>query len=127
MPEEHLLPGKIETNSLIEHRIRARKACERFQGDVRFLFCVVAGNESRQHAGVRRLRDAGDQNHPHTRHRHHPELLEDDHVTVAAAEEDEILGKWKVQSILRPSPTRFVTRSRSRYSSSGMAYLRVML
>ena len=31
------------------------------------------------------------------------------------------------QSILRASPTRFVTRSRSRYSSSGMAYLRVML
>ena len=48
-------------------------------------------------------------------------------MTVAAAEEDEILSKWKVQSILRASPTRFVTRSRSRYSSSGMAYLRVML
>ena len=34
---------------------------------------------------------------PAPRHRHHPELLEDDHVTVAAAEEDEILSKWKVQ------------------------------
>jgi four helix bundle protein len=32
-----------------------------------------------------------------------------------------------VQRIFRVSPTRLVTRSRSRYSSSGMAYLRVML
>ena len=127
LPEEHLLPREIETNGLIEHRIRARKARERFEVDVRFFFCVVAGNESGQHARVRRLHHARDKGHAGSRKRRHPELLEDDHVTVAAAEEDESLSKWKGQSILRASPTRFVTRSRSRYSSSGIAYLRVML
>jgi hypothetical protein len=41
-------------------------------------------------------------------------------MAVAAAEEDEVL-----QSIFRVSPTRLVTRSRSSYSRSGIAYFRV--
>src|SRR5580704_15835095 len=52
----------------------------------------MPGDVARQHTGIGRLAAAANERHAHPGHRSHAKALQDVHVRVPAADEDEILS-----------------------------------
>ena len=91
MPADHAPPGEIERDDLVLVEARAGKARQRAGVDMRFVEAVVTGDQSRQHAGIRRVHLAADQGEAHARDRLHAEHAQHRDVGMAGADQHHVL------------------------------------
>ena len=102
---------------------RPGEARERPEVDVDVVELVEAGDQAGQHPGVGRMEIARDDRDPHAGNGTHPQPAQHDDVTVAAADEDEILedgGAGAVRHGVTPAraSTRFMAVSNRSGSGS---------
>ena len=84
--------GAVDADRLVADQPRAGEARQPAEVDMALVEIVVAGDPARQHARIRGLDIAGDQRHPHARHRPHAKALQHMDMGMAAADEHQILS-----------------------------------
>ena len=90
---------QVQADGLIMEEAGARKLGERPQVDVRLVVFVVTGDQARKHTGVRSVDVPGDEGQANTRHGLCAEALQDSHVAVTAADQNQILGDGNLNRV----------------------------
>src|SRR5271166_1075335 len=89
---QHRTPAPVEADRLVADQPRSGKPREPTEIDVALLKGVMPRDIARQHARIGRLDVAADQGDAHTGHRPHAKTLQHADMSMAAADENEILS-----------------------------------